>query len=151
MGNLFCKYHDDLSHNQNIEDMKTIPSDRTFGLFASAISIGAGLYTYFTSQEGFVLWWFLLLSGVLLLVVALAAPQFLSSLNRAWSLLGEILGRIVSPMVLLIIFFVLLTPIGLITRFFGRDELRLCKQERGSFWTPREQKEFMSDYFKNQY
>ena len=130
--------------------MKLMPSDRAFGFFASAVSTCAGLYVFLTSQ-GLSLWWILLLSGVLLLAVTFAAPKVLRPLNRAWFLLGEILGRVVSPVVLLVIFFFLLTPIGVLTRLFGRDELRLRKREGGSCWVPREQAEVTSESFKNQY
>ena len=92
-----------------------------------------------------------MLSGVLLLAVTFAAPRLLRPLNRTWFLLGEILGSIISPVVLLVIFFFLLTPIGVLTRLFGRDELRLRKQEGGSTWVLREQAEVTSESFKNQY
>lgn len=92
-----------------------------------------------------------MLSGVLLLAVTFAAPKVLRPLNRAWFLLGEILDRVVSPVVLLVIFFFLLTPIGVLTRLFGRDELRLLKREGGSSWVPREQAEVTSESFKNKY
>ncbi len=129
--------------------MKTTPSDRSFGLFASAISIVASLYVLFANQgRGFC---FFMLLGVLFLAVAFFVPRVLRPLNRAWFLFGDVLGRIVSPVVLLVIYFVLLTPIGALTRLFGRDELRLRKRKSGSYWVPREQQQVAPDSFKNQY
>ena len=130
--------------------MKLLPSDRAFGFFASAVSTCAGLYVFLANQKPN-LWWIFLLTGVFLLAVTFAAPKVLRPLNRAWFLLGEMLGRIVSPVVLLVIFFFLFTPIGLVMRLFGRDELRLRKREGGSSWVPREQVEVTSESFKNQY
>lgn len=130
--------------------MNVMPSDRAFGFFSSAVSTSAGLYVVLTSQ-GSSIWSIFLLSGVLLLAVTFAAPKVLRPLNRVWFLLGEILGRVISPVVLLVIFFFLLTPIGVLMRLFGRDELRLRKREDGSCWVPREQAEVTSDSFKNQY
>lgn len=130
--------------------MKLLPSDRAFGFFASAVSTCAGLYVFLANQKPN-LWWIFLLTGVFLLAVTFAAPKVLRPLNRAWFLLGEMLGRIVSPVVLLVIFFFLFTPIGLVMRLFGRDELRLRKREGGSSWVPREQAEVTSESFKNQY
>ena len=130
--------------------MKLMPSDRAFGFFASAVSTCAGLYVFLANEKSS-LWWIFLLSGVLLLAVTFPVPKVLHPLNRAWFLLGEILGRVVSPVVLLVIFFFLLTPVGVLTRLFGRDELRLRKREGGSSWVPREQAEVTSESFKNQY
>jgi len=130
--------------------MNLMPSERAFGVFSSAVLACAGLYVFLTSQ-GSSRWLIFLLSGALLLTVTFAAPKILRPLNRAWFLLGEVLGRVVSPVVLLVIFFFLLTPIGVLMRLFGRDELRLRKLQGGSCWVPREQAEVTSESFKNQY
>ena len=52
---------------------------------------------------------------------------------------GLLLGRIVSPIILAIIFFLLITPYSLVMRFFGRDELRLKLRKRKSHWKYRNQ------------
>jgi ABC-type antimicrobial peptide transport system permease subunit len=130
--------------------MKSIPSDRAFGFLMSAVLISAGLFAFLTNQAtGF--WPILLLFGVFFLSITFVSPKYLRPLSRAWFLLGEMLGRFVSPVVLMIIFFGLLTPIGVLTRLFGRDELRLHKREGGSSWVTREQTEVTSESFKNQY
>jgi hypothetical protein len=130
--------------------MKPTPSDRAFGFLLSAVSIGAGLYALLTKQASG-LWSFLLLSGLIFLSITFVSPKILHPLNRVWFLFGEMLGRIVSPVVLMIIFFGLLTPIGVLTRLVGRDELRLRKRKGGSSWVPREQTEVSSESFKNQF
>ncbi len=86
-----------------------------------------------------------------MLALTFIAPKALYPLNRAWFLLGEILGRVVSPVVLSIIFFLLLTPIGVLTRPLGRDQLRLRVREGKSCWVLREQPEVTPESFKNQY
>jgi len=139
----------DLNH-KDAGDMKSLPSDRTFGIFFSTVSTCAGLYAWLIHSAS-IIWSIFLLLGVLLLMAASVTPKVLAPLNRAWFLLGEIFGRTVSPLVLLAIFFFLLTPIGVLTRFFGRDELRLRKQESASFWIEREQTEAAPDFFNNQY
>lgn len=130
--------------------MSLMHSNRVFGFFASAVSTSAGLYVFLTSQ-GSTLWSVFILSGVFLLALTFIAPKALYPLNRAWFLLGEILGSVVSPVVLSVIFFLLLTPIGVLTRLFGRDELRLRMREGKSCWVLREQSEFTHESFKNQY
>lgn len=139
----------DLNH-KDAGDMKSLPSDRIFGIFFSAVSTCAGLYAWLIYSAS-IIWSIFLLLGVLLLVAAFATPKVLAPLNRAWFLLGEILGRTISPLVMLAIFFFLLTPIGVLTRLFGRDELHLRRQEGGSFWVEREQTEAAPDFFNNQY
>jgi hypothetical protein len=130
--------------------MSFMHSNRVFGFFASAVLTSAGLYVFLTSQ-GSALWPVFIFSGIFFLALTFIAPKALYPLNRAWFLLGEILGRVVSPVVLSVIFFLLLTPIGLLTRLFGRDELRLCIREGKSCWVLREQPEVTPESFKNQY
>jgi hypothetical protein len=60
-------------------------------------------------------------------VAAFFTPQILSPLNQHWFSFGLMLGNIISPIVLGIIFFLLITPIALVTQFFGRDELNMKK------------------------
>ncbi len=130
--------------------MKTMPSDRSFGYFASAVAACASLYFFFTRPDSIV-WLITLLIAILALTVALTAPQVLRPLNRAWLLTGELMGKVVSPLILSVIFFVLLTPIGLLSRLFGRDELRLRRQEGATCWIERVKGERSSDSFDNQF
>lgn len=130
--------------------MKSQPSDRVFGVFASGVSAGVGTYLWL-AHPGIVGRWILLGASALLLALTLAAPKMLRPLKRAWFMLGELLGRIVSPLVLMAIFFVLLTPIALVARWFGRDELRLRKQSAQSYWIARAQQDVSADSFHNQF
>jgi hypothetical protein len=65
--------------------------------------------------------------------------------------LGELMGKVVSPLVLGVIFFVLLTPVGLIGRLLGRDELRLKRTNSESYWIDRVPPGPAGDSFKNQF
>jgi hypothetical protein len=65
--------------------------------------------------------------------------------------LGLLLGKIISPIVLGLIFFVLITPVSLVTRLFGRDELKMKKRSVESYWVDRSPPEPPSNTFKNQY
>jgi hypothetical protein len=73
----------------------------------------------------------------------------LAPLNRAWFGLSLFLGKVVSPIVLSIIFFVLIAPVALITRLFGRDALLLKKRQASTYWVDKESIEPGS--FKNQF
>jgi hypothetical protein len=65
--------------------------------------------------------------------------------------LGELMGKIVSPFVLGVIFFALITPIGFFGRLFGRDELRLKGSKASSYWIDRVPPGPSSDSYKNQF
>lgn len=73
------------------------------------------------------------------LVIALAAPALLGPLNRLWLKFGDLLHAIVSPIILGLIFFLMITPIGLFMRLFGKDFLRLrFDPDAPSYWLRRE-------------
>jgi hypothetical protein len=74
----------------------------------------------------------------------------LRPLNKGWMMLGLILGMIVSPIVLGVLFFLLLTPVSFVIRLWGRDELKLKRQRSESFWRTREQ-DLSTDAFKRQF
>ena len=64
-------------------------------------------------------------------------------------MIGFIIGKVISPIVLGIIFFALITPVGIVTRIFGRDELRIKHNTLKSHWKDRNESEIVS--FKNQF
>src|SRR5436305_1539758 len=74
-----------------------------------------------------------------------------SPLNKAWFHLGEWLENSVSPIVLGLIFFGLLTPISILTRLFGRDELRLKRRAVNSYWVDRTPPRPTAQSFRNQF
>jgi hypothetical protein len=71
-------------------------------------------------------------------LAALVIPGYLAPLNRLWMAFGLLLGKIVSPLVLGLIFMVLITPVALATRLFGRDALRIKKRMVSSYWVERD-------------
>lgn len=76
--------------------------------------------------------------AALLGLAALALPKLLTPLNRLWMAFGLLLGKIVSPLVLGLIFMVLITPVAVSTRLFGRDVLRMKKRNVSSYWLERD-------------
>jgi len=127
-----------------------LPSERSFGFLFTAIFAVLGAYGFYKGWSHSVSVTWLIFSGGIGLVTILA-PRLLTPFNKAWFLLGQILGKIVSPIVLSIIFFGLLTPIAFITRLFGRDELRLKRQPVTSYWFNRVPPGPSPESFKNQF
>lgn len=113
-----------------------LPSDRSFGLLFSGVSVAASAYGHYRGwtehqvQTG-------LVAGGVLLLIALILPILLRPFNWIWYWIGQILNKIVSPVVLSVLFFGLITPIAVISRLFGRDPLRLKQRKTDSYWIDR--------------
>lgn len=126
------------------------PSNRNFGfLFAGTFASLAAYASYQGAHKPMVYAW--LIAGVVMGFIAIVAPRMLTPLNKAWMKLGDLMSKFFSPLVLGVIFFVLITPIALITRLIGRDELRLKKVNASSYWNDRLPPGPASDSFKNQF
>ena len=112
-----------------------LPSNKNFGFFFSIIFFVAAiycLYIYFLIA-GYI---FITLS-VLFLSITLINDNLLLPLNKLWMSFGLLLGKIISPIILGIIFFGLFTPYGIILRLIGRDELNLKLKKTNSYWKHR--------------
>ncbi len=124
--------HESATHEHEIKTA----SDRSFGFVFAAIFLGIGLLPLFKS--GGVLVWSLVLSG-LFATAAAVSPPVLGPLNRMWTAFGLWLNKIVSPIVMGFLFFLVVTPMGVCMRLFGKDLLRLKFDPKAkSYWIPRE-------------
>lgn len=124
--------------------------NRNFGfLFAGVFALLSAYAAYQGGEPSKIYGW--LIAGVVVGLVAIIAPGALTPFNKAWMKLGDLMGKVVSPLVLGVIFFALITPIALITRLFGRDELRLKKTGTSSYWIDRAPPGPAGDSFKNQF
>ena len=74
--------------------------------------------------------------------------KILTPLNKAWIKFGEILGSIVSPIVMAIIFFGIITPTGLLLKLIGKDVLKLKQNKKDTYWT---EKDNSNNSMKNQF
>lgn len=127
-----------------------LPSNRSFGLLFTAVfgcMVGYGIYKHWPTAA-------VATSGLLAVVLAVLtwlAPHKLAPFNLLWFKLGELLGRIVSPIVLGAIFFLVLTPVGVLSRLFGRDELKIKKRQCETYWVERNPPGPDPDSFKNSF
>ena len=127
-----------------------LPSNQKFGLLFTAIFFVFSLYAYI-KQESILAVSIFLLFGIFFLVASFFYQDLLSPLNKAWFMLGLALGKVVSPIVLGIIFFGLLTPISLIAKLMGRDELKLKRPNKKSYWVEPIAANSDAESFKNQF
>jgi predicted membrane protein len=113
-----------------------ISSNRSFGFLFFVVFIAISLWPL-KSQEDLRLW--ALILSLIFLVLGILNSKFLNPLNKLWHKFGIFLGSIMSPVVMGIVFFIVVTPIGRIMRFLGKDMLRIKKNKLVStYWINRE-------------
>ncbi len=124
-------------------------SDRSFGLVFAAFFALLGLLPMILGRAPRI--WAFGVSGFFLLA-ALAFPSVLAPLNRIWLRLGLLLHRFVSPIALGVMFFLVITPMGLVMRAMGKDFLRLRLDPAAeSYWIRREPPGPAPESLKNQF
>ena len=110
-------------------------SEKKFGIIFSIIFLVIGLWPLL--NQGPIRLWSIGLS-FLFLAATLLLPKSLRILNDNWIKLGEILGKIIAPIVMALVFFTILTPISIIVRILGKDLLRLKFSKNDTYWIKRE-------------
>ena len=113
-----------------------ISSNRSFGFVFFVVFLVISLWPL-KSQGDLRLWAFIL--SLIFLVLGVLNSKFLTPLNKLWYKFGILLGTIVSPIVMGVVFFIVVTPIGLVMRFLGKDLLSINKNKLVStYWVNRE-------------
>ena len=119
--------------------MKSKGTNRSFGLLFFIFFLILGLWPLINSNKE-VNYFFIIIS-IFFLVLGLINSKLLTPLNKLWIKLGEILGIIIAPMIMALIYFVILTPISLTVRIFGKDLLGLkFSQDIKTYWIKRKNK-----------
>ena len=131
----------------NKTDLK-LPSNRKFGFFFTFVFATATAYFYYSANVSWA--YVFILATLIFLLITLVKSDALLPLNKLWMRFGLLLGMIVSPIVLGTIFFGLFTPIAMLMRLSGRDELRLKFAQKASHWISREEP-IKSESFKHQF
>ena len=113
-----------------MDDVK-ISSNRSFGIVFFVVFLIIALYPLI--NDGNIRLWSLFVS-LAFLVLGLLNSKFLSPLNKIWFKFGLFLGKIISPMVMGLIFFFVVTPIGILMRILKKDLLNLKMNNNKSYW-----------------
>lgn len=127
-----------------------IPSDRSFGFLCTFVALAVNGYGYYKGWSELQLKIGVIAGGALLLI-SLLIPVLFRPFNLIWYWIGQVLNKIVSPIVLGVLFFGLLTPCAVVSRLFGRDVLRLKSRDTSSYWIDRPASESTSTSFENQF
>ena len=113
-----------------MDDVK-ISSNRSFGIVFFVVFLLIALYPF--TYGGEIRIWSLIIS-IIFLILGLLNSKILAPLNKIWFKFGILLGKIVSPLIMGVIFFLVVTPIGLIMRLLGKDVLNLKYNKNKSYW-----------------
>jgi hypothetical protein len=108
----------------------------TFGIIFFFLFLIVGLYPLISS--GVIRIWSLILS-FLFLMITIIKPNLFTSLNKVWIKFGILLGKIISPIVMGLVFFLVVTPIGILVKILKKDVMGL-KRGKSSYWINRDDK-----------
>jgi hypothetical protein len=118
--------------------MKLQSSNRSFGLLFFIVFIVVGLWPITKGETGNI---YLIMISLFFLIFGLINSKILSPFNKAWIKFGEILGLIIAPIIMALVYFIILTPISLIVRMFGKDLLGLkFLKKQDTYWMKRKKK-----------
>ena len=115
--------------------MREKSSNRSFGIIFFIVFLLISVWPIMDGQEPRV--WSLIIS-LIFLIFGILNSKILTPFNLAWIKLGEILGRFIAPVVMAVIYFLIVTPIGLFMRIIGKDLLNLKFSQNSSYWIKRE-------------
>ena len=122
-----------------------ISSNRSFGIVFFIVFLLISIYPLLNDDHLRI--WSLIIS-IVFLILGLLNSKILFPLNKIWFKFGILLGKIISPLIMALIFFVVVTPIGLLMRLFNKDLINLKFNKSKSYWI--EKKEPKSK-MKNQF
>tara|TARA_B100000787_G_C16082689_1_gene245199 strand:+ start:329 stop:718 length:390 start_codon:yes stop_codon:yes gene_type:complete len=108
-----------------------ISSNRSFGIVFFTVFFIVSIYPFF--KGGDLRIWSLIIS-IIFLILGLLNSKILTPLNKIWFKFGVLLGNIISPIVMGIVFFLVVTPISLLMKALGKDILNLKKNTNKSYW-----------------
>ena len=124
--------HEDFSRTQDVKGS----SNRAFGWTFVAVFLIVGLWPL--HANGGLRWWAVVVAA-LVMAATMAMPELLTIPNRLWLRFGLLLHRVVSPVALGLMFYVVITPMGLLMRAMGKDLLSLRRGDpSGTYWVKRD-------------
>ena len=113
-----------------MNDIK-ISSNRSFGLVFFVVFLLISIYPLLHGQN---LRFWSLIVAIIFLALGLLNSKILTPLNKIWFKFGLLLGRIVSPVIMSIIFFFVVTPISFVMKILGKDILNLKRNNNNTYW-----------------
>lgn len=132
-------------------DELKLPSERSFGLVFTAAFALFALWWYFRRDNEIAAMLSLAVAAGFL-TAAFVVPRILRPLNILWMKFGLLLSRIVNPLVMGLLFFLVFLPIGIVLRLSGKDPLRLRRDpQAASYWIPKSEADPQTSSMRNQF
>ena len=129
----------------NLEKTEGQISNRLFGIIFSIFFIGIGLYVFFIKGKLSVAFFSI---AIIFLILSLLNSKILTPIKNIWIKFGTIMGKIISMIFLSFLYFLIITPIGLLMRIINKDILKLkIISNRKTFWNKKIYKSSMKDQF----
>ncbi len=115
--------------------MKNKENNKSFGILFFLVFLLIAIWPVINSEP--IRIWSIIIS-ILFLILGITNSKILTPLKRGWIKLGEILGKVVAPIIMGFIYFIIITPIGILMRLFGKDLLNIKFNKDKSYWIKRE-------------
>ena len=116
--------------------MKSKENNKGFGLLFFVVFLIIGLWPIINGDSPRIIFFII---GLIFLILGLVNSKILTPLNKAWVKFGELLGKIIAPIVMAGVYFIVLTPISIIVRLFGKDLLKVKFSNKSkSYWIKRD-------------
>ena len=122
-----------------------IPTNRNFGIVFFIVFLIISIYPLLNSES--IRYWLLIIS-LIFLILGIFNSSLLTPLNKLWMRFGILLGNIISPIIMGLVFFLVLTPTGLLLKLFNKDILKLKRNTRKTYWITKDSK---NNSMKNQF
>jgi hypothetical protein len=127
-----------LHENYRDEDLTEPGSDRAFGCTVGTILLVIGAAKAFAAGTLSPISCLIFVAGAVLLLLGIVVPSRLSVLNKIWLKLGIAIGKVINPIILVLLFFLVVTPAAFVMRMFGRRPLRLAPDRTAAtYWIER--------------
>jgi polyferredoxin len=127
-----------------MKDQK-LPSNRSFGLLFFIVFMIISLWPIINTES--IRIWSIIIASIFF-ILGISNSKILTPLNKVWMRFGILLGNFVSPIVMGIIFFGVVTPTGLLLKLFNKDILNLKKSRKDTYWL---KKDNSNNNMKNQF
>jgi hypothetical protein len=132
---------------KNIDNSK--PALKKFGITIGIVLFVIAGLLFYNNNSVYIYWG---IASLILMVSGLVFPILLKPLNFIWMSFAVVLGYFMNRLILGILFYIVMTPIGLLAKLFGKDFLdRKIEKEKSSYWNYREQKEFSKELYERQF
>ena len=112
-------------------------SNRTFGILFFLVFLIVGIWPILDNEN--TRWWAIVISLIFLLL-GIINSKILTPFNKIWIKLGELLGKIIAPIVMAFIYFIVITPTAIFLKLFKKDLLRIKFTPVNTYWIKRDKK-----------